>query len=119
SAPRHSPPSAPQAAVSAWIRFTARGSWKLTVPTPTALAPASSISTASVPVVTPPVPMTRAPGRARVTSSTTPALPAHGRPGQAARDLCHHPQLYRLDRRPGVPAGDAAEQRAPKLGVDP
>ncbi len=39
------------------MRIVARGSRNVAVPTPTAVAPASIISTASVPDITPPVPM--------------------------------------------------------------
>ena len=41
------------------------------MPTATALAPASNISTASTPVCTPPVPITGTSGSARVTVCTT------------------------------------------------
>ena len=99
SATRSTSRSAHQAASSSWIRFTARGSWKLIVPTPTA----------------------RRAGQQhldRVGAGRDPAGADDRRPGQGARHLVHHPERDRLDRRAGVAAGDAAEQRAPVLGVD-
>ena len=86
-------------ASSSRTRYGARGSRKVAVPTPTALAPASSISTASTPDCTPPVPMTGTPGSARVTSCT--ARSATG-----------------LIARTREPAATPAEHRAPGLGVD-
>jgi hypothetical protein len=49
---------------SRWIRAQADGSWKMTVPTPTRVAPARISSRASRPVRTPPAPMIGTSGRA-------------------------------------------------------
>ncbi len=65
---RHAPRTTVAAPTA--IRSGARGSAKVAVPTPTASAPASIISTASTPVVTPPVPMIGVSGSARDTSQT-------------------------------------------------
>src|SRR5207237_2146300 len=64
SALRATPCSAHQRARPATTPWAARGSKNVAVPTPTALAPARSISTASRPVRTPPVPIIGVPGRA-------------------------------------------------------
>ena len=69
------------------------------MPTPTALAPASNISTASTPDCTPPVPIT-------------------GTSGKRTRDVVHRAQRDRLDRGTGEPAASTAEDRPAGLGVD-
>ena len=84
---------------SSTMRSVARGSRNVAVPTPTADAPASSISTASSPVLTPPVPMI-------------------GDPGMRARDLPHRAQRDRFDRRTRDPAAARAEARRARRRVD-
>ena len=97
------------ASISRTIRSGARGSANVAVPTPTAVAPASIISIASTPVVTPPVPMIGTPGNARDTSHTArnaigligapvsppPPAPSRGVRACASIEQTHH----RVDER--------------------
>ena len=100
----------------------ARGSRNVAVPTPTALAPASSISTASSPVVTPPVPMIGTPGNALATSCTarnaTGLIAGPERPpppraedGPAVVDVDDEAEHRVHEREPGG-AGRRARRRA-------
>ena len=93
------PRAASAAASSAWTRASADGSLNTAVPTETAEAPASTNCRASRPVRMPPMP----------------------RIGTLGQRLVHLPdaaQRHRPDRRPGQAAGDPAEHRPHRVGVD-